>query len=458
VHLIDGAHLYCIRLTQASRSCALALQKVRTRSIFAGMLSAVLMPLVFAAALQPSPPLNVCANGSCITTSATANGIKFHPGHYLGSYNVDGTGAPNQGEMNFLATLDSNVIGYMADYTWSAIEHDQGNYSWSYASNSNTGVNFQNIIADFNYLQSVRPGARFIINLLPETFGNQGTNTDIAVNGNGVPDYILTSPTYGPAGPNGSQYGYELQVGGGNIYAIVSAIWRPAVMARLAALVKALANTSFTTTSGPYAGQTFTFDTHPLIEGIITGEDEYSGGDYTMPAYLAQLQSLYTTVIPALPHTAFGVYLDYLGGDDGTGMPQAIANAYSARVALTGPDIYGTEREENSQIVYAGGSWNGSNFVAGGGTNYRGKMPFFGQVQSPDYGKSGPGIDTPANIFTNIQYLGTDNAIWTDGAENSPYNTSSFWNSYIQPMADATPTWNTSCPTAYIAAGGCNTK
>jgi hypothetical protein len=149
--------------------------------------------------------------------------------------------------------------------------------------------------------------------------------------------------------------------------------------------------------------------------------------------------------------------LDYVGGEDGTQMPALMADAYSARVALTGPDIYGTEREESSQTVYAGGSWNGSSFVAGGGTDYRGKMPYFGLVQAPDYGKSGPGTDTPANIFANIQYLDTDNAIWTGGAENSPYNTSSFWNTYIQPMADATPTWNTSCPTAYIAAGGCNT-
>ena len=41
---------------------------------------------------------------------------------------------------------------------------------------------------------------------------------------------------------------------------------------------------------------------------------------------------------------------------------------------------------------------------------------------------------------------------------NSPYNTAGFWNTYIQPIADATPTWNTTCPTAYVAAGGCNTK
>ncbi|MGA2565101.1 MAG: hypothetical protein ABSF96_16255, partial [Steroidobacteraceae bacterium] len=90
------------------------------------MLSALVMPLVFAAALQPTAPTNICVNGACAAAtavSATANGIKFHPGHYYGSYNVDGTGAANQSEMNFVATLDTNVIGYMADYTWSAIEH-----------------------------------------------------------------------------------------------------------------------------------------------------------------------------------------------------------------------------------------------------------------------------------------------------------------------------------------------
>ena len=422
------------------------------------MFSTLLMRPVLAA-VQPSAPTNVCVNGNCLKAStSTANGIKFHPGHYYGSYNVDGTGASNQYEMNLLATLDGNVKGYMAYYTWAAIEHDQGNYSWSYASNSNTGVNFQNIIADFNYLQSVRPGARFIICIQTEAWGNYGTNAGINANNDAVPDYILNSSTYGPAGPNGNQYGYELEFSGSNIIAVLAATWRPAVTARLTALIQALASTSFVTTSGPYAGKTFTFDTHPLIEGIMYGTDVYTGADYTVSANRAQLQSLYAGIIPYLPHTTFAIGLDYLGGEDGTQMPAFIADAYGARVALTGPDIYGTEREETSQTVYTGGSWNGSNFVAGGGTDYRGKMPYFGLVQAPDYGKSGSGKDTPADIFTNIQYLDTDNAIWTGGAMNSPYNTAGFWNTYIQPIADATPTWNTTCPTAYVAAGGCNTK
>jgi hypothetical protein len=365
--------------------------------------------------------------------------------------------------MNALANAHSNIIGYAVTYTWDAIESVAGNYA------NNASTPFGNIIADFNYLQSVRPGAHFIIVINPAVFGNYGTNINQTVNGNGVPDYILASSAYGPVGNNGTQYGYQLYIAGGvdggEIEAVYAAIWRPSVMNRLAALFQALAATSFTTTSGPYAGKTFTFDTHPLIEAIITGEDEFAGpfNDYTSTGLLsASATNLYPAVVAAFPHTTFGYSWDYLAGDTGGQTVTAMQQAYAARVAFTGPDIYASGRREAAQIIYAGGSWNGSAYITTGGTNYARLMPYVGQVQSTNYGKpiSGGSPSTPAEIFSNIQSLGSSYAVWTMAGEIAPYNPyseSGFYTEYIKPLADATPTFNTTCPTAYVAVGGCNT-
>lgn len=390
--------------------------------------------------------------------------VKWHPGHYMASNNFDGTGTSNNAEFSALNGMASNIKGWLGYYTWSAIEHDINNYSWDYGSASNTGVAFHNIIADFNALQSTAPGRRFAVCLQSETFGNLGTDQSIYVNGNGVPDYILNGSTYGPLGPNGHQYGYDLMVVGGNIISVVAAAWRSAVNARIIALIQALASTSFVTTAGPYAGQTFTFDTHPLIEGIGYGNDVFQGlqTDYTVGAYLTQQHALHAAVIPSLPHTTYFEFMDFLTGDDGSKsqMVAAMADMYTTRAALSGPDIYGPPFPyvSDASNIYVGGSCSGGVWSSSGGTNYKNKMPYFALVQNPDYGHGNNvgNPSTPAQIFQSIQNFGATHAFWTMYGTRAPYNgygELDFYTTFIKPLADATPTWNVTCPDAY---GSCN--
>ena len=387
--------------------------------------------------------------------------VKSHSGNYWYGTAIGGGPGVNNSDMTAFAGAFPLLKGYCPNYVWSDIESVLGNYGNNgYAGQT---ANFQMIIDDFNYLQNAAPGARFVITIDPETFGDYTSGgTSQTVNGNGVPDYILSGSTYGPAGNNGTQYGYQLQIEGGDINAITAAIWRPAVANRLAALFVALAGTSFTTTAGPYTGQTFTFDTHPLIEGFITGIDVFAGpyNDYSSTYFLSTANSnIYPTVIAAVPHTPFAFLLDYLGGDTGGQMVTAIAQMYAARVALTWPDTYGTERVENSQLIYSGGSWNGSAYVPGGGINYSTLMDCFGNVQRPDYGKSGAGYESPAQIMANNVSLNVPRCMWYMGAQNAPYSSYSgyaFYQQYIQSLATANPNLNAVCPAAYVAVGGCN--
>ena len=138
------------------------------RSLFEAALSALLLLVVpvsqAATASQPNPPVQVCVNNSCVTTSTAGGKIKWHPGHYMASYTVLGPGetiSTIQGELNDLTTsvktLGLPIKGYRVLLEWSAVTDTvQGSYNWA--------------LLDSIVAYCANLGVQVVVTLLPGSF------------------------------------------------------------------------------------------------------------------------------------------------------------------------------------------------------------------------------------------------------------------------------------------------
>lgn len=351
--------------------------------------------------------------------------IKFHPGFYMGSNNVNGTGASNGSEFTILAASGPKVLGWFGIYQWRQFE------------NATAGVyDFSALAADFNALQTKKPGSRFGGQIWAEAFS--GTTVSF-----GIPQYILTNSIYGP-GQDGIHFGYWTGVNGGGF----AAIWRPSVNDRYAAMFEALAGTSFLTTAGPYAGQTFTWDTHPLVEAFFDQETSLpvtAGSDYSESTYATQCSARYTRMGAAFKHTNFGSLINDMSGSPPS-VGVAVTGAFNGRCAMAWPDTQGasTGTVTWGQHFYRGDQWNGTTFVPGG-TDRRGHMACLGWVESPDYSRW-----TAQDMFNGMVPLQVTHAVFTlvqGGVANSN------WTSAVLPVINGNTIPSAVCPTNY--AGAC---
>src|SRR5579871_832075 len=185
---------------------------------------------------------------------------------------------------------------------------------------------------------------------------------------------------------------------------MLAAIWRTAVQNRLKALYSALASFSFTTTAGPYNGQVFTFNTHPLIEGVQDRSEDsisFAGSgwanipqDYTSVSYNSGFDGLvtavptYFTTTAYAPFISFGVYPLDAGHTEQGDVASSVANCSASRGKLSNSDTQADPTIVSSpatsslswgQKIYIGFTWNGSSWVTGG-TDYRGTMAFMANV------------------------------------------------------------------------------
>jgi hypothetical protein len=391
--------------------------------------------------------------------------VKFNPGHYLqgdkqfGGVSVAYAQILQSTGTNGTTYPGSPFIGFQAYYSWGDLDPGP-----SLSANNNIAQ----LAADFNTLQQYCPGARFCPVIMhgrstadtPGTGGFSKTQLPFTL----PSDVYSNSSLYG-AGPSGSAYsgcGFSGYYSDTNTFQIMSAaIWRSAVITRFLAFFQAVASYSFLTTYGPYAGQTFTFDTHPLIEAFFDGmENSYDffvgggqSGDWTASAQDACYQQEMTGLASAFPHTQVATFQSY--GNNTTFpdplLPGVIANAASNRNALSNADVYGVGIDVSAQHIYVGHTWNGSAWVAGG-TDYRGQMAYLATIQPSDYsqntGTSSSLAQTIANIYSTCQTLNATHILWTLWDEQTG-TAESFSTNYLLPFAKANPVPNTSYPGNY---------
>lgn len=399
--------------------------------------------------------------------SAPTHQVKWNPGQYMASNNVDGSptsvggSGANHAEIVALASAGSNVLGYEAIYYWgghnlqmdlgpltftasltgatsatltSAIANlvytvrtSDGSYrqmtvgsgaggststsvTWTGAVTASNTADFYWFglpLADYADLQATAPGKRFSIMVWAEKFSGTGAS------GLGTPDYILNDPTdYGP-GYDGIHGGYWALGSGSTQSGATAAIWRSSVAGRWEKFEQALANT-------PTGNGSYTFDTDPLVQDSFFQESSLSllsGSDYSDSSFATQSEAIYSAMVAAFPHTNIPNQLNYTATQ--STIAGIVANAEANRQAMSGPDVFpfystmATTYATWGQLSYVGYQWNGSAWVTGG-TDYRPLMTYIGQIQEATYSYAcNHGSTAPSDLLNSANYLGATELFWT---------------------------------------------
>jgi len=249
------------------------------------------MTFAQAASDRPKAPAEICANNNCVKAAAAAGKssgtIKWNPGHYMASEGIlTGYGKLSDftPEMDDLNNYD-NILGYRLFVSWGALESAEGTY------------NFSVLDAMLKRLQTqYHKPKRLVIALVPGTFVGNGIGNN---NGASIPVYLQQNPVYGASPVPGSYGWWGQSSGGASTGSYSAAIWRPAVMDRLIALVKAL---------GEH------YDAQTNFEALMFQEDSWvvseattfspAAPDYSDSGLITQMQRLLTASTAAFPHTS----------------------------------------------------------------------------------------------------------------------------------------------------------
>ncbi len=250
---------------------------------------------------QPNPPPQICINSKCVVVPAapavvTSGPIKWNPGHYMASDGIlyaNSTLSSVQSEMDDINGYD-NIVGYRVFITWGALEPSEGNY------------NFSVLDAILNRLETqYNKPKHLVVVVLPGPFGSSMPSSG---SGSVIPMYLQTSSAYGASPVSGSYGWWGQNSGGASTGPFVAALYRPAVMDRMIALVQAM---------GAH------YDGDPYFEGLMFQEDAWMVGlwsgapDYSDSQFITQLERLLSAATTAFPHTSVimeNTWLTYAAG------------------------------------------------------------------------------------------------------------------------------------------------
>jgi hypothetical protein len=370
-----------------------------------------------------SPSRMTQAGNASATTQASGGSIKWHPGHYMLSFEIDrsasGQIAAKRTEQTAMLASGANVLGWAGRYQWQLLDIGDGADHGGYG----LGYDFSHIDADI----AACGGKRIIIQVGSGYYGSTQP----------VPSYILNDSTMG-ASPVGGQYGYWTLSGATGKTA---AIWRANVMARWQALFVALGNY---------------YNGNALVEAIsvddesVQGQNLDGGSDYSWAAQYAQWNLLEIGAVAAMPTTSFIMHINYAQTLQATA--DMLQTAYANRVAFGGPDVYG---QSVSNPFNNGGFYDiwgidvFQNIPGAGtspGTDYRGKMANMHAIQSPEL--NGFWATTPTDIALQCNQIYVSHAFWNYISGTGTGNWTGGANSVLAAI-NANPLTHTTYPSSY---------
>lgn len=296
---------------------------------------------------------------------------RFKPGHHgfftKGFLNPStSTGLTNQTALfSFIDTLAASghtqIKGVQLMIPWKELEGPtQGSYARAW-----------NVLDPiFAKLAAVTPAKNLILQIWERGFGN----SDAALM---LPEYIVSSGEYIQA-PSGTTYGGGLKC--------CAALWHVATMTAWINLLKAIANR---------------YDTNARFAAICGGETTlgFPDGvsDFTFAAYNTQLRRCYTECKPVFQNTPMRLNANFHGGaaDMKSLIDFCHTTAYTGGIIVGGPDpefnlplpvdLSTAARTITANEVFRGNSQvviSGQNkWTQGGGTDYRGVIPWVGEQQ-----------------------------------------------------------------------------
>lgn len=308
---------------------------IRARFGFLGLIAAVFLPSLCAAATAiPTPPPSVCLNGKCTTSSsASAGAIKFHPGLWredaTNIYGYESAQITTAANVSDTTSDPSYVIGLMLGVGLGSITQTYGVY-------------------DFTYLDSVyntlaASGKRFAMRLMWSQIGYQnpgGFNTS-------------AFPAYMNDAGGANVYGGMLQLNFGTSFGgYVLDVERPAVMNAFINAVQAVC-------------AHYDDGNHPYFEGLAFEETAWTvpsannGAGWNENAFLTQYLNLISSARAACPHSL----LFYRANWGSSSQMQSVLTAEKANASGDGTTDFYTTYPNNMDAVM-NGSVGGVNFLS----------------------------------------------------------------------------------------------
>jgi hypothetical protein len=393
----------------------------RASLLLGATLLAGLLPLVASSADKPPPPLSVCVNGHCPTNAVSApNGIKWHPGHYVW--------IPHNTQANQMAAIDAlssetNVQGIELLLNWALLEGSTpGDYSSGFA-----------LVDTFlAKLASLKVPKRLILGVAERSFGSPlaaGTTCGDAASGL-LPGYLVSYSGGGCV---------VALPGAAGALSVTARFWDADVMDRLIALSLAYAKR---------------YDANPLFEMFIgNGETAVGappGSGFDQGQYNTQLKRWFDASVPAWSHTQLRLAANF-GGSNAQMLDLMTYASANGGVIVGGPDpelpLPNITRTIQANQVFRA--------AIGGGADFRGKVPWVGEVQSMGLGTRYTQLPAEINTYEmntmHASYMIWMRNSWLAGAAE-------MWSTGILPFIQSVhgKTYAMDCPAIYKQ--GCNTK
>lgn len=324
-----------------------------------------------------------------VFSSANAQGIKWHPGHYA-LLNGGETIATHLKHIDQIG-LEPSIQGVMLRIYWAEIETSKGVYD------------FSRIDTYLSKLGAQPAPKRLFLRIMERRFAPIADGI--------VPQYLQTQSVY-RGGLVATRDGYAAR------------LWEKPVMDRLITLYKVIGAR---------------YDTHPNFEGITTEETTLSLGSpspsgYSVSALSAQWQRLATNVRPSMRHTNLFVLTNWLGSASLLG--GLIQSFMTPRVGVGASDVIPTNLSTGQEV------WTGVH-----GADYRGILPIANAVEVAELGGI-KGSWTPAQLH-EFAY-GTLRANYLFWAWNTWVgDASQQWSTGILPFLRTNPPVRTKCPSVY---------
>lgn len=367
---------------------------------------------------EPMPPSTVCIDQSnCVSTtsssaattsSATNDGVKWHPGHYMQELPGSAEAVQTTRFQHYdLISSNKNVVGVAVNFRWKMLE---GNTRGDYAA----GIAL--VRAEINKLKSLAVPKRLFMRI-----HDIGYNAEYPATGY-FPTY-LQSACLVQTGPNPVRTVWRR--------------WNSTCMGYYIGMLQAIAKE---------------FDNEPFFEGLyVFGETAPNFGDttpsdYTPEANDAQFRRLALAAKNMFPRSNVIVPLNYHNSTSATN--SLMAYMHSIGVGTGNPDAC------PDCNMWGDRTLQGIN----GGVDYRGKIPVLWSVEASEMGYDSVGRDggyTAQEIYNYVNgKLKASHIFWH---RNMSVGTSEQrWDTGILPLINANPKpTNTACPLVYSS---CNTN
>ena len=306
--------------------------------------------------------------------TANAQGMKWHPGHYV-MFAMGDSQAQHLANMNEIAN-DTVIQGVQIRILWSTLEKSKGVYD------------FSSIDAYLKKLKSLPVPKRLVVRIQDRKFGTTSTSGI-------VPSYLLTESIYN-GGLTRTKTGYAAR------------LWEQPVMDRLIALYKAIGAR---------------YDSDPYFEGIASSETTLSLIDnqwpagYTHQALMTQFKRLVSSVRPAMPQSNLFLYTNWMGNDNL--MAELIQSLIEPRAAAGGANVTPNKPTQGQRV------WTGQL-----GADYRGILALSSSVEQVELGNFTPKqINDYAYNTLRLNHLFWVRNTWSGSADRR-------WSTGILPFLD----------------------